>query len=251
MLPSTLEWHAAAMLLAVAALFWGPALAGTAGMLSLSLLVAGLQAAQARLPAEHDGLTSRLLVAALCYAQPLVRSWKRYGTRLLSYRPPAGDAALEAGARRPMPLTGTLALAYWSEEGCARTQLLARVLAYLDRHRWGKAIDTGWSSWDVRIYCHRWTVVELCTAEEDHAGGKRLLRVRYRLRAGGYFKALGWTAAAAAPCAVALQAWGVAGGAAALLAVCAALWWRGARRAARALAVVEAAARDLGLMPCE
>src|SRR5207248_6595231 len=40
MLPSTLEWHAAAALLAVGALFWGPALAGTVAMLALSLLVA-------------------------------------------------------------------------------------------------------------------------------------------------------------------------------------------------------------------
>jgi GT2 family glycosyltransferase len=251
MLPSTLEWHAVAALLAVAALFWGPALIGTAALLTLSLLVAGLQAVQARLAREHDGLASRLLVAALCYAQPLVRSWKRYGTRLLAYRPPAGDVPPGAGAGRHMPLAGTLAVAYWSEDGRERTQLLEKVLAYLDEHRWGTVIDTGWSSWDAQIYCHPGTVVEVCTAQEDHGGGKRLIRTRYRLRAGGYVKALAWTAVVAVPCAVALQAWGVAAAAAMLLALCAALWWHGARRASRVLALVDAVARDMGLMRCE
>jgi GT2 family glycosyltransferase len=248
MLPSTLEWHAAAALLAVAALFWWPALGGVAAMLLLSLLVAGLQAAQARLAPEHDGWGSRLLVAALCYAQPLVRSWKRYSTRLLSYRPPSVEGGLTEGRR--LPLTGTLTEAYWSEAGCDRTQLLGCLLASLNERRCGKVIDTGWSGWDVQIYCHPWTVVELCTAQEEHGGGKRLLRVRYRLRAGGYVKALGWTAALAVSAAAALQAWWVAGAAAALLALAAGVWWRGARRAALAVGMVEAAGRDLGLIAC-
>src|SRR5205085_2003456 len=155
MLPSTLEWHAAAALLALAALFWGPALLGAAALLALSLLVAVLQAAQARLAPEHDGLTSRLLVAALCYAQPLVRSWKR------------------------------------------------------------------------------------------------LLRVRYRLRAGGYVKALAWTGALVVPCAVILNVYGAAVGALGLLALAAGLWGRGSRRASRAMALVDAVARDMGLIPCD
>ncbi len=248
MLPSTLEWHAAAALLAVAALFWPPALVGVALMLLLSLLVAGMQAAQARLAPQHDGPASRLLVGALCYAQPLVRSWKRYTTRLLRSRPPADGAAPAAAGR--MPLAGALVVAYWSEEGRERTQLLDGVLSYLDAHRWEKVIDSGWASWDVRVYCHPGAAVDLCTAEEDHGGGKRLIRVRYRLRAGGYLKALTWTAAVVAPCAVGLQAWGAAASAAAALAFAAALWWRAGRRASQVVAVVEAAALALGLIRC-
>jgi hypothetical protein len=93
MLPGTLEWHLGLVVLAVAALAWPPRLAGvailwgSAGIMwGLSLLVAVLQAAQARLAPEHDGLPSRCLIALLCYLQPLVRSWHRYRTRVSSYR---------------------------------------------------------------------------------------------------------------------------------------------------------------------
>jgi hypothetical protein len=237
-------------LVAVAGLFCGLALAVAGIMLVLSLLVAALQAAQARLPSEHDGLTSRLLVAALCYAQPLVRSWKRHGTRLLRYRPPRWNGVPQTGGPR-MPLTGTAAVAYWSEDGCERTQLLQRVLAYLDEYRWGKVIDSGWVRWDLLVYCHLWTGVEVSTAQEEHGGGKRLLRVRYRLRVGGYVKALRWTAVVALPAAVALQAWGVAVAATGLLALGAGLWWLGSRRASQVMAVFDAAALAMGLICCE
>jgi GT2 family glycosyltransferase len=250
MLPSTLEWHAAAGLVALSALFWWPAVVGAGVMFLLSVLVAGLQAAQARLAPEHGGLTSRLLVAALCFAQPLVRSWKRYRTRLLSYRPPRWDGAPHPGGPR-VPLTGRLTTAYWSEEGGDRTQLLGRVIDYLNERRWGKVIDTGWSSWDLRVYCCPWTAVEVCTAQEDHGGGRRLIRVRYHLRAAGHLKALGWAAAAGATCALALQAWWAAAGAALLLALCAGCWRSGGRRAAQAVAVFDAAAAQLGLLRCD
>ena len=128
---------------------------------------------------------------------------------------------------------------------------MPHLIAYLDRHRWGKVIDTGWSHWDMRVYCHPWTAVEVCTAHEDHGGGKRLIRVRYRLRASGYVKALAWTGAVAVPAALALQALGTAAAGAALLAVAAGLWWRGSRRARRALAVFDAAAAQLGLLCCQ
>src|SRR5581483_3677012 len=133
MLPSTLEWHAAAALVALGGLVWWPALGVAAGMLTLSALVACLQAVQARLPAEHDGLASRLLVAGLCYAQPLVRSWRRYRTRLFSYRAPALEGEVAAG--RPtsgLPLLGERAVAYWTEGGVERTELLNRVVACLN-----------------------------------------------------------------------------------------------------------------------
>src|SRR5947208_273776 len=77
MLPGTLEWHLAAGLVALAALFWPTAWLAVAAMLALALGVAALQAAQASLAPQHEGLRSRLVIAALCYAQPLVRSWRR------------------------------------------------------------------------------------------------------------------------------------------------------------------------------
>ncbi len=84
MLPTTLEWHLAASLAGLAAFAWPLVGAVGAAMLLLSLLVATLQAAQARLAPAHDGPGARLLVMALCYTQPLVRSWGRYRTRLFT-----------------------------------------------------------------------------------------------------------------------------------------------------------------------
>src|SRR5207253_4019195 len=70
MLPATLEWHLAAGLVALTALALPPAGVVAAVMLALSLAVAALQAAQARLAPAHDGFAARCVVAALCYAQP-------------------------------------------------------------------------------------------------------------------------------------------------------------------------------------
>src|SRR5262249_40949272 len=96
MLPSTLEWHAVAGLAAAAGFFWWPASALLPALLRLSGVVAGLQAMQAVLAPAHGGPLTRLLVMALCYVQPLVRSWARYRTRLFAY-----------GYPRPAPLPPT------------------------------------------------------------------------------------------------------------------------------------------------
>jgi GT2 family glycosyltransferase len=258
MLPSTLEWHLVVALVALAALFWPPAGLLALALLALSLLVAALQAAQARLPAKHDGPRSRLLVMALCYAQPLVRSLQRYRTRLLAYGPPMGPPGAPKGPARALPLTGTRTAAYWTEEGYERTELLGLVIAYLTEHRWGKTIDSGWSDWDLEVYCNPGTVVRVRTAQEDHGSGKRLIRVRYRLRPGGYMKGLALAGALAGVVAAGLLAWHAAVAAAASLAVgcgtglaCAGLWWRGTYRAAHIVGAVDALAREIGLLPLD
>ena len=53
---------------------------------------------QARLPAQHDGLASRLVVAALSYAQPLVRSWQRYRTWLFAFPKPGDEPPIRPRA---------------------------------------------------------------------------------------------------------------------------------------------------------
>jgi GT2 family glycosyltransferase len=251
MLPATLEWHLAAALLAIGAVFWAPAWAGVAILLALSLAVAAIQAAQARLAPEHGGFAARVLVMALCYVQPLVRSWRRYRTRLFSYRPPMPDPTIRAAGGGRLPLTGSRSAAYWSEEGRERTELLGRVVAYLNEHGWGRVIDSGWSDWDLRIYCHPWTAVEICTAQEDHAEGKRLIRVRYRLRPSRHLRALALGAALATAWAVVLPGWTSAVAVGVCVALTAGLWWMGARRAALAVALVDATATGLGLLRCD
>src|SRR5207247_5580167 len=134
----------------------------------------------------------------LSYAQPLVRSWQRYRTRLFSYRAPVADLPLQEDSCQGLPFTGALTVDYWSEEARDRTELLEWVIAYLNEHGWGKTIDSGWENWDLEIYCHPWTVVQVCTAQEIHGSRQRLIRVRYRLRPSGYTKLLGFAALSAA-----------------------------------------------------
>jgi GT2 family glycosyltransferase len=255
MLPSTLEWHLGAALAALAGLFfWPPAWVAAGAMLAFSLAVAALQAAQASLPPQHDGLKARLLIAALCYAQPLVRSWRRYRTRLFAYSlprypPPSPDRGPLPPSGRPLPLNGALRVAYWSEEGFTRTELLALVLAYLNEHGWGKAIDSGWEDWDLEVYCHPWTVVRVLTAQEEHGGGRRLIRLGFQLRPSGRFLMTGGLAGLCGVFAALLHSLPFAAAAGLLLAVLAAAWWGGARRAAHAVGLIDACARTFGMLP--
>src|SRR5207249_5391351 len=114
---------------------------------------------------------ARLLVAALCYLQPLVRSWARYRTRLLSYRLPGAALDGHPQGGEALPLAGTRTVAYWSEQACERTELLSVFIARLMESRLGVTVDSGWSDWDVEVHCDPWAVVQVCTAQENHGSG--------------------------------------------------------------------------------
>jgi len=249
--PCTLEWHALAGLVALSAIFWPLAWIAVLVMLGLSWCVALLRAVQTRLPARHDGVRSRLLVAGLCYLQPLVRSWKRYQTRVLSYIPPMSHLSLPMSRDKPLPLSGRRTVAYWNDCGRERTDLLAELITYLTEHRWGKIIDSGWSDWDVEIFCHPWTVLRVFTTQENHGGNKILVRVRYRQRFSGNTRLLAAGALLLAGVAGFFEIWSAAAVVAALGLMCAAIWWRGTSRAASAQAVLDTLARKLGMIPCE
>jgi hypothetical protein len=219
-------------------------------MLALAPAVAALQAAQAALPPEHDGLLSRLLLTGLCYAQPLVRSWQRYRTRLFAHGlPPTRPPAPERGGARAL-LAGTRTLSYWTEDGIDRTELVGLFIAYLLEHRWGTTIDSGWADWDVQVHGHPWTRLRVCTAQEDHGGRKRLIRVRYRLgptRFACVAAAVGLVTTVAA--AGFHPAVGTAGGVLLALLLLGA-WWRGAHLAGRIIAGLDGLAGNTGLVRC-
>src|SRR5262249_15249956 len=145
---------------------------------------------------------------------------------------------------------GARTVEYWSEEGDDRCRLLGLVVAYLTQRRWAKVIDPGWSDRDLLVYCHPWTEVAVCTAQEDHGGRRRLIRVRFQAR----LRNAAWCLPAFAlglPGAPALGSpAAAAAAAAATLALGVGLWRRGLRRAAGALAVFDHAARRLGLTRC-
>ena len=249
MVPSTLEWQAVAVLAACAGFLERPLALLSAAMIALSLFVAVLQARGARLPKRYATWRSRLVVAGLCYLQPLVRSWTRYRTRYFAYQTPTRDPCVEEARGERSVVGRTRTVAYWTDGGRGRMDLLEAVVSHLDRHRWGKALDSGWAEWDLEIHCHPWTVVQVCTAEEDHGQGRRLIRLRYRLLPAGYTRILALGAAATGVLALAFRHWLPAGAALALAASSALAWWWGARRAGRALAVIDRAARALGMIP--
>jgi GT2 family glycosyltransferase len=250
MLPSTLEWHLAAALVALAGLFWWPGWLIAGAMLSLSVLLAVLQARQAVLAPRHEGILARLLIAGLCYAQPLVRSWHRYRTRLFSRSPPQTPTVVPDQRGERLPLGGCRSVAYWSEAGDERTELLALFVAWLLEHRWGTAIDEGWSDWDVEAHGHPWTALQVCTAQEDHGSGKRLIRVRYRLRLTPFARTLGVVGLTVA---LAVGVFDVACGVAAagmLGALLLAARWRGAALAGDVIEGFDGLARGQGLTRC-
>jgi hypothetical protein len=249
MLPSTLEWQLVAALAVALGLAWLPGLVGVAvAMLVLSILVAVVQAAQARLPATHDRPRSRALVAALCYAQPLVRSWARYQTRLFSYHKPVDGHDAPAAFASRLSLAMPLTVSYWDEQWHERYELLDLAVAVLSEHQWGKVIDSGWSDWDLEVSGDPWTLIRVSSVQEDHGGGKRVIRLRYRLRPDGLVVALLAFAVAIAPIALLAGAWSAAVADAAILLLGLGIWWLGARRAMKVVAIFDRTATTMGLL---
>jgi GT2 family glycosyltransferase len=251
MLPSTLEWQVAALLIGLAGALVRPMgwVIG-AGMLGLSLLVAALQASQAHLVPAHRRRCARLLIASLCYAQPLVRSWTRYRTRLASQRAPAPDSAPADGSRQRLSLTGRRSVAYWSETGGDRTEILRRAVAFMDEHRWGKLLDTGWFEWDIVVYCDAGLILKVVTVQEEHGQGKRLIRIRFQLGPTARLKVIGAVSMIAVAIVAALYPRVAMIATALILALGVRAWVRGLAAATRAIALFRAQAHQMHLIDC-
>jgi len=101
-LPQTLEWQIAwlaAMAISIAA---GFTVIPAVTMLALGPVWALYYAGRARIQANHDRLSSRLLVALLAYSGPMVRAMTRYKLRLLA----AWSARIETPPRQT-PVDGS------------------------------------------------------------------------------------------------------------------------------------------------
>ena len=71
-------------------------------------------------------------------------------------------------------------LAYWSESGTEKEDLLQRLIEFLNPRRYQVAIDQGWSEWDIDVHRGLWARAKLMVAVENHGSAKRALRVRCR-----------------------------------------------------------------------
>jgi O-antigen biosynthesis protein len=250
MLPSSFEWLTLTACAVLAAIRWPTAGAAAAVMWGLSVLVAVLQARQAQLRPSYDSLRSRLLVMALSYTQPLVRAWSRYRTRLFAYRHPRSNSTREPSIQR-LPLSGRRTAAYWTEVGAERLELLTGVISFLNENRWTRTIDSGCRDWDLEIHCSHWAVVQVCTVQEEHGNGKRLIQARFRLRSRGYVKLIAWAALSSGVVALLFPNWPAMLAAACLGTAVAGAWIVGIHQARLAMSVFDNMALQLGLLRCE
>jgi hypothetical protein len=209
-----------------------------------------MQATQAKLPAAYRGLRSRILVAVLCYLQPLVRAWHRQLTRLFSRHRHIGTVPIAGSLPKRVPFSRPHTETFWTEKGVDRMRLLDKIVACVDEHGWSKVVDTGWESWDLELFCDTWSVVRVATVDENHGGQKRLIRVRYGVRPSGYLQALAAALIVIAAEGLLFRSWPLAAGAALLLLFALGVLIRGSIRATRAIALVNWVATDLGLVSC-
>jgi hypothetical protein len=194
LLATSLEWWLAMLLLLGLATVFAPMsafLVAAIAMLGTTLGIAYWVAGQASPPPRQRRWWSRLLIAAMHVAQPVERGFARYKTRFQTIRIPEAFHALRRHweARAGRLLNGPQ-IELWSESGVPRQQLLERLLQLAAQHAWFVRVDPGWAEHDVRFYGDRWNKVDVSTVTENHGGGRLLTRVRLRLQATLYQKAL-------------------------------------------------------------
>ncbi len=182
-LPFTLEWNLVSLVLLI-----GAAIAGRHEFLaSLPLLTAVVWAAGrawgAKVDPRFDGLRSRLLITALIYLGPLLRSLQRYLYRIQGATNVA-RIQFEAPGQRPRVrwLQRQFFLSYWSDRGFEKENLLHALMEFLLPRKYLIAIDQGWNDRDVTVYRGIWSRADVKLAVENHGGSKRFFRIRCRVR---------------------------------------------------------------------
>ncbi len=144
----------------------------------LSLVICAAAAWQAGLPKSKKKWWSRPLVALLYFLQPIARGWARYQGRLgLQQTPPAAKERLEL-LRQGDSGESLDQLFFWGDGKIGRIDWVSGIVLRLDQQGWASKTDTGWSEYDVELFGNRWSRLQLTTATEDFAGGKRLFRCR-------------------------------------------------------------------------
>ena len=180
MLCTTLEYHLFVTLpLWVLAAAFSHLLPLAVTSLLLTLAVCAVAGAQASLPRNKTHWWSRPLVALLCFLQPIVRGWARYEGRLRLSPRGGAQESLESMALRDSGARLN-ATQYWTEKHLERADFVSAILKRLDERGRPHRADIGWSEYDVEIYGHRWSHLQLTTAAEEHQGGRQLIRCRLR-----------------------------------------------------------------------
>ncbi|GIW45553.1 MAG: hypothetical protein KatS3mg077_2835 [Candidatus Binatia bacterium] len=181
--PFTLEWNVFSLVLFVGAVVAGRWRLFAALPLLLPFALALGRAWKAKIDPRFDHWRGRLLVAALIYLGPLVRSIQRYVHRLQGHN---GASRVQFTGLPQAPEVHwrkrQFFLCFWSERGTSKEQFLHALIGFLAPRKYLVAIDQGWSDFDITVHRGLWARVDLALAEENHGGTKRLLRSRCRVR---------------------------------------------------------------------
>jgi O-antigen biosynthesis protein len=247
-LPLSMEW----MFVALAAMIATPFsfIAGAAGlvMAAISLAFVAYRVSKARLPERHDTLVSRLIIAGLTVAQPVLRGWTRYKTVLALRRagassvcplPLAETACDEAslpkvGFFRRLGATAgicshrlTFHRFFWNAKSLEREELLGSIIGLLRTLGVSHTLDSGFAlatstpPWDLSARVGRLTTARMRVTIENHGGEKRFVRIAGTVlpSAASIFVLVALLATAGALAPLHLTAALATGGAAALLAL--------------------------------
>ena len=182
-LPFTLEYNIFAVVVLIGALIAGRHEFLASLPLLTAIVWAGARAWRAKVDPRYDGFRGRLLITALIYLGPLVRSLQRYVYRLQGSTNVA-RIQFEEVSQPPTVrwLARTFYISYWSENALEKENLLHALMEFLVPRKYLIAIDQGWSDCDLTIYRGIWSKADVKVAVENHGGSKRFFRTRCRVR---------------------------------------------------------------------
>jgi len=204
-LPLSMEWMALAVALMLATPF--SLLSGAIGlaMAATTMAFVAYRVSKARLPEQHDTMRSRLIIAGLTLAQPVLRGWTRYKTMWALKRgaglnacplPLADTVACDEASlpsvgvvRRLTSTFGILAHRlsfhrfFWNNKSLERDELIASIIGLLRTLGVSYSLDTGFAAssstppWDLSAKSGRLTTARLRVTVENHGGEKRFVRM--------------------------------------------------------------------------
>ncbi len=181
---TSLPWWLLLAALALASLFHPAAGAAAALMLLASLARTAQQAWLRRPPPPWPPLQAFLLLWFLLLAQPLARSTARLAWNLRLGSPPRRPRwpifhLPHTPHRSAKPVTE---LAFWSQNGADRDQLLAALNLEFTNRRAHPTHDDGWRDWDLEADLGPWWRLRIASVTESHPAPAQLTRLRLSSR---------------------------------------------------------------------
>lgn len=154
-------------------------------ILSLSLMLATCRLRSLTHAPFSLSLIESFLLLGLCWWQPVLREWERLlGMVRLGARPSGGMPLPQARQpRRPRKITVPMGeLAFWSDVGVGRAELLAKFHQHFEVAGMEVRQDDGWRFFDLETHTQGLLSPAIATVTEYHGRQRCLTRVRLLMR---------------------------------------------------------------------